>query len=109
MESMSSRQDASKKNHKKSQFREWFDGMASKQAYLDREAKRQGKQWKIKVAAMVERLPIVTPDKHPWEMDFLNLQAELSRYDGIAYPKELGFSDPIDHEVLSEEELLGTL
>jgi len=106
-EGLKTRQDQEKKNHKKKQFRTWFDAMASNQAYLDREARRQGKQWKIKVAAMVERLPVVTPDRPQWELDFLNLKAELGRYDGIAYPKELGFPDPIDDRVLSEQELMG--
>lgn len=108
-EGLKTRQDQEKKNHKKKQFRTWFDAMASNQAYLDREARRQGKQWKIKVAAMVERLPVVTPDRPQWELDFLNLKAELGRYDGIAYPKELGFPDPIDDRVLSEQELMDLL
>lgn len=104
-----SRQDPEKKNYLKKQFRLWFDGMASKQAYLDREARRQGKEWNINVAAMVERLPIVTPDKHQWELDYLNLKAELQRYDMIPYPKELGLPDPINIKILSEEELMKLL
>lgn len=101
-----SRQDPEKKNYKKKVFRTWFDGMASKQAYLDREARRQGKEWNINVAAIVERLPVVTPDRQQWELDFLNLKAELQKYDMIAYPKELGLPDPMDIEILSEEELM---
>jgi len=107
-EKLGNRQDPEKKNHKKNEFRQWFDGMASKQAYLDREARRQGKQWKINVAAMVERLPIVTPDKHDWELDYFYLKAELQRYDDIAFPKELGIPDPMDFKVLKQEELMGT-
>eukprot|EP00557_Chaetoceros_sp_GSL56_P008606 CAMPEP_0176492762 /NCGR_PEP_ID=MMETSP0200_2-20121128/9185_1 /TAXON_ID=947934 /ORGANISM="Chaetoceros sp., Strain GSL56" /LENGTH=287 /DNA_ID=CAMNT_0017890373 /DNA_START=151 /DNA_END=1010 /DNA_ORIENTATION=- len=103
------RQDPEKKNYKKTVFRTWFDAMAAKQAYLDREARRQGKEWNINVAAMVERLPVVTPDKHQWELDFLNLKAELQRYDMIAYPKELGLPDPMDIQILSEEELMKLL
>jgi hypothetical protein len=101
-----SRQDPEKKNHKKKVFRTWFDAMASKQAFLDREARRQGKEWNINVAAMVERLPVVTPDRHLWELDYLNLKAELQKYDMIAYPKELGLPDPMNIQVLSEEELM---
>ena len=105
---LGSRQNPENKNHKKNEFRQWFDGMASKQAYLDREARRQGKQWKINVAAMVERLPIVTPDKHDWELDYFYLKAEMQRYDGVAFPKELGIPDPLDFKVLKMEELMGT-
>ncbi len=107
MEGLKTRQDKQKKNFKRNKFRKWFDAMAANQAYLDREARRQGKQWKIKVAAMIERLPVVTPDKPQWQLDYLNLKAELMRYDAIAYPKELGFPDPIDKKVLSDEELMG--
>ena len=57
---------------------------------------------------MVERLPIITPDREQWESDYMQLQSELSRYDDIAYPKELGFEDPIDRKIYTEEELLGT-
>lgn len=107
-EGLKTRQNPEKKNFLKKQFRQWFDNMASKQAYLDREARRQGKEWKINVAAMVERLPIITPDREQWESDYMQLQSELSRYDDIAYPKELGFEDPIDRKIYTEEELLGT-
>lgn len=107
-EGLKTRQNPEKKNFLKNQFRQWFDNMASKQAYLDREARRQGKEWKINVAAMVERLPIITPDREQWESDYMQLQSELSRYDDIAYPKELGFEDPIDRKIYTEEELLGT-
>lgn len=108
-ESLKGRQDNKKKNYLQKQFREYFDAMASKQAFLDREARRQGKKWNIKVATMVERLPVVTRDRPEWETDFLDLKAELAKYDRIAYPKELGFPDPMDMEVLTEEELFGKL
>ena len=57
---------------------------------------------------MVERLPVVTPDKYQWELDFLNLKAELQRYDMIPYPKELGLPDPMNIKILSDEELMST-
>jgi len=106
---LGTRQDQEKKNYKKNQFKIWFDNMASKQAYLDRQARRQGKQWKINVATMLERLPVVTPDKHQWELDYIYLKAELQRYDDIAYPKELGIPDPMDFEVHTQEELMEML
>jgi len=108
-QSLPNRQDAARKNHKKQVFRSWYDALASKQAFLDREARRQNKKFKIRVAAMVERLPVVTPDREDWESEFWNLKAELARYDGINYPKELGFVDPLDRKVFSEEELLDML
>jgi len=107
-EGLGSRQDPEKRNYKKNQFKQWFDRMASKQAYLDRQARRQDLPWKINVAAMVERLPVVTPDKHQWELDYFYLKAELQRYDNIAYPKELGIPNPMDFTVHTQEELMGT-
>jgi len=106
-EGLGSRQDPEKRNYKKNQFKQWFDRMASKQAYLDRQARRQDLPWKINVAAMVERLPVVTPDKHQWELDYFYLKAELQRYDNIAYPKELGIPNPMDFTVHTQEELMG--
>lgn len=104
-----SRRNLEKKNFNKNQFHKWFDDITSKQFYLDREARRRGLQWKIKVGLMLERLPVVTPDVPQWDEDYQMLKAELSRYDDIAYPKELGFPDPIDREILTRQELLSML
>ena len=32
----------------------------------------------------------------------------MQRYDGVAFPKELGIPDPLDFKVLKMEELMGT-
>lgn len=106
---LATRRDETKKNYWKKQYRTWFDTYSSKQSYLDREARRKGMSWKIKVAAMIERLPVVTPDKPDWELDYLNLSAELSKYDSIKYPDELGMANPMDQEILTEEELYALL
>lgn len=103
-----SRRDEKKKNYNKNLFRQWFDPLASRQAYYDRDARRQGLQWKIKVAAMVERLPVVTPDMPDWELDYLDLRAELDRY-RKQYPKELGLADPMDKKPVTLEELYASL
>lgn len=105
----STRRNPEKKNFHKNQFRRWFDAITERHYYLDREARRSGLEWKIKVGVMIERIPIVTPDIQKWDEDYQMLKAELSRYDEIAYPKELGFPDPIDKEVLTREELLALL
>ncbi len=104
---LKTRRDNNKKNYNKNLFRSWFDPMTSRQNFLDREARRQGMKWNIKVSAMIERLPIITPDKHDWEKDYMDLHAKLSKYDNIRYPKEFGFADPMEQEILSDEELYG--
>mmetsp|Transcript_15592 Transcript_15592/g.18120 ORF Transcript_15592/g.18120 Transcript_15592/m.18120 type:complete len:348 (+) Transcript_15592:189-1232(+) len=106
--SLPQRRDKEKKNHNNKVFRSWFDKLTEQQAYLDREARRQGLPWKIKVAVMIERLPVVTPDMEDWELDYMYLRAELDRY-GIQYPKELGMDDPMETEVLTVEELYALL
>mmetsp|Transcript_17523 Transcript_17523/g.26514 ORF Transcript_17523/g.26514 Transcript_17523/m.26514 type:complete len:347 (-) Transcript_17523:120-1160(-) len=108
-EGESSRRDSTKKYHNRNQFRNWHDELAKRELFLDREARRKGLKWNIKVAAMIERIPIITPDKPDWEMDYLNLFAELQRYDNVRYPKELKMADPMEFEILTEEELLAQL
>ena len=75
-----------------------------------RAAKREGKAWKIRVAVMVERLPVVTPDMEDWEREYKDLYDYLLTY-GKEYPEECGFmfapDKPEDHIVPTDEELIG--
>lgn len=77
---------------------------------LLRMAKREGKAWRVRVAVMVERLPIVVPDMELWEREFVDLTDYLSTF-GREYPEETGFmlsmDKPEDHIVPTDEELLG--
>lgn len=77
---------------------------------LNRAAKRANKPWKIRVAAVVERLPVVTPDTEDWERDYHDLSDYLATY-GKEYPEETPFmyapDKPEDHIVPTDEELIG--
>ena len=106
------RRDASPKDVKKKLFRSWFDKEVTYHHTLCRVAKREKRPWRIRVAAMVERLPVVTPDVEPWEREYSDLRDYLDTY-GREYPEETGFmyapDKPEDHIVLTDEELLGEL
>lgn len=77
---------------------------------LQRMAKKEGKPWRIRVAAMVERLPVVTPDVEEWEQDYIDLRDFLMTF-GKEYPAETGFmfapDKEEDHIVESVEDLIG--
>jgi len=108
------RRDDAPKDVLKSQFDEWWKPQRIWQEMMDRKARQQGKDWKIRVAAIVERLPVVLPDKEDWERDFEELQAYLGQF-GKEYPKELFPDHSIagdDHSAsvpLTDEELLALL
>eukprot|EP00804_Cyclotella_cryptica_P007384 CCRYP_002605-RA/>CCRYP_002605-RA protein AED:0.04 eAED:0.04 QI:218/1/1/1/1/1/2/54/354 len=105
------RRDDSPKDVKKNLFRSWWDNELLYHAHLIRSAKKEGKPWRIRVAAMVERLPVVTPDEPQWEEDYMELRAYLDTY-GKEFPEETGFmpkDKPEDHIVESDEELLAGL
>jgi len=94
---------------KKKEFKAWFDKRKVFQEISDRKARQLGLDWSIRVVAVLERLPIVTPDKPQWEVDFMELDAYLKSY-GKQYPKELGMGEPgTPAPVLTEEELIALL
>ena len=97
------------KNAKKKEFRKWFDEKRNLELYYNRVAKRQNQQWKIKLGLMIERLPVVTQDMEDWELDYMYMKANYDREHSIVYPKEIeGFSDPMDSEILTIEEMIGS-
>ena len=49
--------------------------------------------WSIRVGAVVERLPVVTPDEAAWEDDYENLRDYLDSY-GVDYPSGNPFLEP---------------
>ena len=107
---LASRRDHSPKDVKKQAFRSWWDNELKYHDHLLRCAKRNNQPWRIRVAAMVERLPIVVEDMPDWERDFVDLTDYLATF-GKEYPEETGFmyamDKPEDHVVPTDEELLG--
>ena len=66
--------------------------------------------WTIQVATIVERLPVIMPDKEPFEIEFEDLQSYLKAHSGKDYPKEfLGNDGSSRPEAYTDEELIGTL
>lgn len=101
------RRNQEKKNFLKNKFRTWYGSNASRQAWMEREAKRCKMGWKLRVGVMLERLPAVTPDEEQWEQDYDTLRFELDQY-GPVLPKELKMEDPMGNESFTQEEIEGT-
>ena len=95
---------------KKNLFRSWWDNELKYHNYLIRTAAKEDKPWKIRVAVMLERLPVVTPDSPEWEEEYMMLSAFLDSY-GKELPEETGFmpkDKPEDHIIETDQEMLGT-
>lgn len=109
---LKTRRDHSPKDVKRTLFRSWWDKELLYHNTLQRMAKKEGKSWRIRVAAMVERLPVVTPDVDDWEGEYLGLKDHLMSF-GKEYPAETGFmfapDKPEDHVVESDEEMIAGL
>mmetsp|Transcript_11022 Transcript_11022/g.24306 ORF Transcript_11022/g.24306 Transcript_11022/m.24306 type:complete len:359 (+) Transcript_11022:133-1209(+) len=111
LERLKTRRDHSEKDAKKILFRSWWDKEVMYHNILDRKARQQGKPWRIRVAVMVERIPIVTPDVEEWEREYWDLRDYIWTY-GKEYPEDTGFmppDKPEDHIVPTDEELLAGL
>ena len=103
-----SRRDNSPKDVKKDKFRSWWDGRKAYEEQMDRRARQVGMDWTMKVATIVERLPVVMADKAPFETEFEDLQAYLKAHTGKEYPKEFVGGDRENRpEAYTDEELLG--
>ena len=101
------RRNKEKKSFLKNNFQAWYGSNASRQAWMEREAKRSNLGWKMRVGIMLERLPLVTPDEEQWEADYDTLRFELDQY-GPVLPKEIKLEDPIENESFTLEEMEGT-
>lgn len=102
------RRDKAPRDVMKNQFKSWWDNKRMREAILERKARQAGKNWRIQVAVVLERLPIVLPDKEEWERDYEELHAYLSQF-GKEYPKELFGDQQLPEKILlTDEELLGT-
>jgi large subunit ribosomal protein L46 len=101
------RRDEAPKNVRKNEFRSWWDQRRIYEEGLDRKARQAGKGWKIQVAVVLERLPVVLADIPEWERDFDELQAFRSQF-GKVYPKEL-VPERTAPTLVTDEELLAEL
>ena len=95
-------------------FRSWFDRYRTRNETMDRKARQAGLPWRVRVAAVVERLPVILPDKEEWETDYEELDAYLKQF-GRDFPKELGFragapnTEAGESWVTNYDEILGEL
>lgn len=110
LQNLKTRRDSSQKDVLKNKFRSWYDNELQYHNKLIRAAKKENKPWKIRVAVMVERIPVVTPDMEEWERNYIDLRDYIWTY-GKEYPEETGFMYAMDsdedHIVPSHEELIG--
>jgi hypothetical protein len=93
-------------------FHEWFDPQRTFMEVLDRRARKSGLPFQVRVMAVVERLPVVIPDRENWEKEFEDLQDYLDCF-GAVYPEDAPFmpnesEDPGDDH-LTDEELFALL
>lgn len=96
---------------RRTSFQSWFDPLKDKQLFDDRKARRDGLPWKVKVAAIVERLPLVIWDKPQWLRDYEELKQYLEFF-GKEYPKELDWNKiptEMDRPDVTDEELIALL
>jgi len=112
LQNLKTRRSNSPKDVLKNKFRNWYDNELQYHNKLIRSAKKENKPWKIRVAVMVERIPVVTPDMEEWERKYIDLRDYIWTY-GKEYPEETGFMYAMDteedHIVPSDEELIGKL
>eukprot|EP00550_Attheya_septentrionalis_P004733 CAMPEP_0198293708 /NCGR_PEP_ID=MMETSP1449-20131203/18513_1 /TAXON_ID=420275 /ORGANISM="Attheya septentrionalis, Strain CCMP2084" /LENGTH=358 /DNA_ID=CAMNT_0043993399 /DNA_START=45 /DNA_END=1118 /DNA_ORIENTATION=- len=94
----------------KQTFTQWFKPKLDFHQMMERKARQAGLPWKMKVATVVERLPVVEPDQEDWEKEYWDLKTHLYAY-GRQYPKELGImsDDSGEDFVMTDEELFALL
>jgi large subunit ribosomal protein L46 len=97
------------KMEKKLEFQRFFIRKKVQDEVWDRRARQAGLDWKIRVAVLVERIPIVLDDKPEWEVEYDKMKAHLNLY-GKLYPKELvGEMDWDAVRPMTDDELLAQL
>jgi hypothetical protein len=102
------RRDNAPRDVLKNEFRSWWDGRKAYEEIMERKARQAGMEWKIQVATIVERLPVVLPDKMDFEVEFETLHAYLASNTGKEYPVEFTGTGGADRPVaLTDEELMG--
>lgn len=115
--------DSSPTHVLKPAFRQWMDRRVARDERWDRQAKQAQKTWTIRVACLVERLPVVLPDRPEWETAYEDLKAYQDQYGGKQYPPEFlgsaasstggggggGRANKMPDKPLTDEELLAML
>ncbi len=74
---------------------------------LESKAKQAKMGWTIKVATIIERIPVIIDDHPQWLKEYMDLRAYLDQF-GKRYPKEL-MPEPKQKFAFTDEELLGGL
>lgn len=88
-----------KKNYLKNKFKSWFDKKREWEYIQEKLAKKSGRfdgnlndAWLIKVAIVVERLPLVIPDPPDWEKDFTDLKERLDSFKSM-FPADTPYAE----------------
>lgn len=91
------------------QFRSFFIPKKVNDEYMHRKARQAGMDWEYRVATILERIPVVTPDLEKWETEYEELKDKLSQF-GKEFPKEfVGDMYEKHPRGLSREELIAML
>lgn len=102
------RRNSAPKDILKNDFISWWQGRQIYEEKMERHAKQAGLEWKLQVATIVERLPVVLKDKQDFETAFEDLQAQVMSQRGKAYPVEfVGTSGQNRPVALTDDELMG--
>lgn len=94
------------RGQKRRDFRSWFIPTKVHDEYHTRKARQLNLEFKIQVDVLLERIPVILPDKETWEVEMDNLQTYLGQF-GKVYPKE--FAEPIMPTAFTDEELMAML
>lgn len=105
-EKVKRRRDGKPRNTRKKEFNAWFRPKAKFEIQHNHLARKLGMDWKLQVAVVLERLPVVLPDKPQWYADYENLRTYLDQF-GRDYPVELfGAAEIEELEDLTDEAIL---
>lgn len=99
------RRDESPRNLLKNQFQSWWKQRTTFENMLESKAKRAKMDWTIKVATVIERIPVILPDQPQWLQEYTDLRFYLDQY-GKKYPKEL-FPEPKQQFAITDEDVIG--
>jgi NAD(P)H-dependent flavin oxidoreductase YrpB (nitropropane dioxygenase family) len=97
VEQLKTRRDGRPTEVKKTEFKSWYDKRRTYHEIMDRKARQEGLPWKIQVAAVVERLPLILPVREKWEQDYVDLKKHLNQFTWD-YPNELARLDKMTEE-----------
>ena len=105
-EKVKRRRDGRPKSVLKNKFEIWFKNKKRNEEINNSKARKLGLDWKIQVAVVLERLPIVLPDREKWEAEYETLRAYLDQF-GREYPEALfGKTEIVEMEDLTYEAML---